>query len=154
MIHAADTSSDDLPTTEEMDGINSVIKETELMKALKEHADSHDKQLVAVNEMVVEELRGLHNHFEGIVAQMEEKEQLLLKHIDAVEKRLEEKLKESRDIASRGGGAHLESGTHFWPYTFLLFAVVGAAAFCLQKIKALKTEDDFYGGTRGRKRSQ
>ena len=144
----------DMPTSEELEGINSVISGTDLIKLLKEHADSHDKQLVLINEMVKSELSQLHNHFEGVVAEMKSKEQLLVNHIAAVEKRLEQKLQESKDLAEQGGGAQLESGSHFWPYMCLLLSIICCAGYGVQKIKALKMEDDFFGGSRGRKRSQ
>ena len=81
---------DPAPTDIEMDGINHLVKGTKLMTILKEHADNHDKQLVLINEMVKSELEKLNTHFEGVVAEMEAKENLLLNHINAVEKRLEE----------------------------------------------------------------
>ena len=146
------TAADDLPSQEELEGINSVISSTNLVQLLQEHADSHDKELVLINEMVKSELSQLHNHFEGVVAEMEAKEELLLKHIASVEQRLEQKLQESKDLADQGGGAQLESGSHFWPYMCLLLSIMVCAGVGVHKIKALKTEDDFFG--RGRKRSQ
>jgi hypothetical protein len=138
-----------MPSEEEMEGINSVIKQTDLMKALKEHADNHDKQLVAINEMVVQQLSNLHTRFEGIVSGMEKKEQLLIQHIDAVEKRLDQKLLESKEVADSGG-----SSSHFWPYTILFIGIVVISGIIFTKIEALKSEDNFYGSSaRGRKRS-
>jgi hypothetical protein len=85
-----------------MDGINHLVKGTKLMTILKEHADNHDKQLVLINEMVKSELKKLNTHFEGVVAEMEAKENLLLKHINSVEQRLEEKLIKSKRMTDRG----------------------------------------------------
>jgi hypothetical protein len=155
---SAEDSGEAPPTELEMEGINELLKSTTIMKILKEHADNHDRQLALIKDMVKSELEKLNKHFEGVVAEMEIKENLLQKHIASVEKRLEEKLRKSHEMADTGnivgdGGSGV-SVSHFWPYLFLFCSVLACAACGMQKINALKKEDDFYAGTGFRTRKR
>lgn len=53
-VGAADS---DLPSDDEMDGINQIVEETEVMKMLKTQAERHDKELKELKDSIEAQLK-------------------------------------------------------------------------------------------------
>ena len=161
--------SESSPREGEMKGIDTVVRDTGIMKMLKDQAERHESDLKVLRKTVTDELTRLHTHFEGVVATMEQKELLLKNHIDAVEKKLygrlaNEKFKatgegeamgvDASEGESDGGGSARGSKlpppptSHFWPFLFLFVLMCGCGIFGITKIQSLRAENDYWGSMR------
>lgn len=173
VVKADDTSvnsnggnGEDMPSEEEMKGIDTVVRETGIMKMLKEQSEQHQQDLKELRQTVSEELTRLHTHFEGVVSSMEQKELLLKNHIDALEKKLHDRLANenfkvtgegkavdggesgSSGATDRGSKLPPESTSHFWPFLFLFLLICGCGIYGKQQITKLQSENDYWGQMR------
>ena len=163
----AGAGNDDMPSEEEMIGIDTVVRETDIVRMMKEQAEGHERDLEALRKTVTDELSRLHTHFEGIVSQMEQKETLLKNHIDALEEKLSTRLAkvkysttgdgEAMDPVSSGydgGDSPRDSNlppapiSHFWPFLFLFLLICCCGAFGFKEIRKLHLENDYWGSMR------
>ena len=149
-----------------MKGIDTVVRETGVMRMLKVQAARHEADLKALRKTVTDELSRLHTHFEGVVATMEQKEALLKNHIDAVEKKLQARLANEKFKATgegqvvdrdesidsvdvtRGSKLPPPPTSHFWPFLFLFVLMCGCGLYGMKQIQKLQTENDYWGSMR------
>ncbi len=70
---ADETVADDLPSDDEMEGINKIVKDTEVMKMIRNQADAHERSLKELHHNIDEQLNTIHEHFEVVVDKMRNK---------------------------------------------------------------------------------
>ena len=59
---ADETVADDLPSDDEMEGINKIVKDTEVMKMIRNQADAHERSLKELHHNIDEQLNTIHEH--------------------------------------------------------------------------------------------
>ena len=67
VVNADDTVESELPSDDEMEGINKIVKDTEVMKMIQNQADAHERSLKELHHNIDDQLQTIHDHFEIVV---------------------------------------------------------------------------------------
>ena len=134
---ADETVADDLPSDDEMEGINKIVKDTEVMKMIRNQADAHERSLKELHHNIDEQLNTIHEHFEVVVDKMRNKEHEILTQVEKLEKRLLGKVNKVGADAAKGTG-------WFWPFVLLLLFLGGIISVTVKRMKDIEKKDEWY----------
>ena len=76
----------DAPTDDEMEGINNIVKETGIVKALKVQGDEHQERITDIKYHLENQVKGLNAHLSSMIGKLEAQEEEMTEQL----KRLEE----------------------------------------------------------------
>ena len=76
----------DAPTDDEMEGINNIVKETGIVKALQSQGDEHQERITDIKYHLENQVKGLNAHLYSMISKLEAQEEEMTEQL----KRLEE----------------------------------------------------------------
>ena len=130
-------ADDDTVSNEEMDGINKIVKDTEVMKLIKNQADAHERALNELHNDIDKQLDAIHANFETVVDRMRNKEHDILLAVEKLETKLLGKVNTVAVAAEKGTG-------WFWPFIFLLLLLGGIVSVSMKRMKDIEKKDTWY----------
>jgi hypothetical protein len=137
VVNADDTVESELPSDDEMEGINKIVKDTEVMKMIQNQADAHERSLKELHHNIDDQLQTIHDHFEIVVEKMRNKEHEILTQVEKLEKRLLGKVNKVGADAAKGTG-------WFWPFILLLLFLGGIISVTVKRMKDIEKKDEWY----------
>ena len=138
VLLVAGVVADDEPvSSEEMDGINKIVKDTEVMKLIKNQADAHERALTELHNDIDKQLDAIHSNFETVVDRMRNKEHDILLAVEKLETKLLGKVNTVAVAAEKGTG-------WFWPFIFLLLFLGGIISVSMKRKKDIEKKDSWY----------
>ena len=127
--HAVDP---DAPTDDEMEGINNIVKETGIVKALKVQGDEHQERITDIKYHLENQVKGLNAHLSSMIGKLE-----------AQEEEMTEQLKRLEELT----GHHLshvqkehELGKQSWrmPFLILIILMIIFVAYSYRKCQQIQ----------------
>ena len=122
----------DAPTDDEMEGINNIVKETGIVKALKVQGDEHQERITDIKYHLENQVKGLNAHLSSRIGKLE-----------AQEEEMTEQLKRLEELT----GHHLshvqkehELGKQSWrmPFLILIILMVIFVAYSYRKCQQIQ----------------
>jgi len=115
--------ADDDMTQEEMEGINDILKKTDVLQMLKKQSRQQDVKLKNLHHRLEKELAKVNDHFDDLFQKLSSSERTLEQNLAKVEKSVARKIEKA---ASKVGG----SGSGWkWPFVILFLLLLAFTAF-------------------------
>mgnify|MGYP001170541354 CR=1 FL=1 len=130
-------AGDDVPSDDEMEGINKIVKDTEVMKLIRNQADAHERSLNELHHNIEEQLKAIHDNFEAVVDNMRNKEHDILLQVEKLETRLLGKVNAVAEDSEKSTG-------WFWPFVLLLLFLGGIVLVSTKRMKEIEKKDTWY----------
>jgi len=127
----APQQEEDKPTEEEMESINTIVSDTQIVKVLKQQAETHAEKLSNMHKKIETEMQTLNSHIVSIITKLQAAENEMDRRVRALEDRMHRKV--------QGVVEHSESTSKAWivPFLALSAVVVGVVAFAVRKYRHL-----------------
>lgn len=127
--------SDQDVSAEEMDGIDNILRDTNIVKILKERGEAHAKRLNAVSARIESSLKALEAEYEKLMAQANDKEATLLARVGNLELASKRRLELVQDSITKSSGG--------WIMPLFLVGLLAVVLFVLGSRKFAKVSKKF-----------
>ena len=114
---------EDLPTAEEMEEINRILKRTSVVKVLKQQNQHHAESLRAMHDRLEGQLQSFNSHIVAILEQLQEQETKMQERIDRAEEALNQQVEQVHEVATQNSRS--------WMLPFFIIALLLAAGFAV-----------------------